>query len=525
MRVVRFVQIVAGVRLSSGATATRLLARFRAIYLTADPRSLAAGRVALALVLLLDLFKRWVQLGSWYTNDGLVPNHTLLWRPSFTHEFSLFYLASYSHEAVIGFVLCALAYGALLVGVFTRTAQVLSLLCVLSLHGRILLFDNGGDVVLGLLCLWTCFLPTGRRFSVDAVLARRRGEPRSDAPVVSLAVLALSFQLALIYFFNAVHKSGETWREGSAIHYVLHFDRLVTPFGVWLRHHMPSTRLAAVVLVVALHGGIGLCMNLGVFVPAMIAFTPNLVRGQDWDALARWWPRSARRARLTAAFEARAANAIVRAEAALTPGRSVRVASPGPVVALLSRCVPALRELTVAAFIFVAANQVLAENQAAHRVIDHQNSPSVQAAVTYLNLFQGWSMFAPDVGKNDLNVSVDAVTIDGRHVDPWNEWANPRHPAPGMSIPERLDPNWLYYQYVIRMPFYPEFHQAFREWIMRYPQRTGRKQDEIVSYKVFKVEDDSPPPGLTEPTNARATLLFRSAPVDPPVAATASLAE
>ena len=68
--------------------------RFVSTYLTADPRSLAAGRIALATVLLLDLVKRWVQLGSWYTNEGLVPNHTLLWRPSFAHVFSFFYMAS-----------------------------------------------------------------------------------------------------------------------------------------------------------------------------------------------------------------------------------------------------------------------------------------------------------------------------------------------------------------------------------------------------------------------------------------------
>jgi len=37
---------------------------------------------------------RWVQIGSFYTNDGLIPNHTLLWRPSFSQVFSFFYMAS-----------------------------------------------------------------------------------------------------------------------------------------------------------------------------------------------------------------------------------------------------------------------------------------------------------------------------------------------------------------------------------------------------------------------------------------------
>jgi hypothetical protein len=524
--------------------AGRLVARAVRSYVTADARSLAAGRIALAFVLLLDLAKRWVQLDTWYTNEGLVPNHTLLWQPSFTHDFSLFFLASRAYEATLGFVVCALAYGALLIGFRTRLAQVASLVCVLSLHGRLLLFDNGGDVVLGLLCVWTTFLPTGRFWSVDAVLARRReaaglAERRDAAAttVVSLGVLAVLCQLAFIYFFNAVHKSGATWREGSAVHYVLHYDRLVTPFGVWLRERLSpdgaramtwSTlaiewalpwlllspiavrhcRRAAIALVVALHAGIGLCMNLGVFVPAMIAFAPNLLHGDDWDALARWWPRSARRARLAAALKARAASVIDRAARLLSPGLTVRVSPPGPVVGALVRWRPFARELAVWLLIVVAGNQLLAENQAARRVIDHRNSPQVAAAVTYLNLFQGWSMFAPNVGKTDANVAVDAVTIDGRHVDPWNEAANPRTPAPGASIPERMGPNWLFYQYVTRIPWYPSYQTAFREWILRYPQRTGRKEDELVSLKVFLVEDDSPPPGERTPTNARAKLLF-----------------
>ena len=117
--------------------------------------------------------KRAAQLDIFFTNEGLIPNHTLLWRPPFEKAVSLFYLASYRHEAIAGFVVCAIAYLALLVGFRTRLAQIASLIAVLSLHGRLLLFDNGGDVVLGLLCIWTTFLPTGRRWSVDAVLARR----------------------------------------------------------------------------------------------------------------------------------------------------------------------------------------------------------------------------------------------------------------------------------------------------------------------------------------------------------------
>src|SRR4030095_7378815 len=102
------------------AVTTRVYERIRSVYLSADLRSLSAGRIVLALVLLRDLFGRWMELGIWYTNDGIIPNHTLLWRPSWDHVFSLFYLSSYWYEAAFGFVICLFVYLALLVGFRTK---------------------------------------------------------------------------------------------------------------------------------------------------------------------------------------------------------------------------------------------------------------------------------------------------------------------------------------------------------------------------------------------------------------------
>ena len=532
--------------------------------MTADLRSLAAGRIVLALVLLLDLVKRAAHLDVFFTNDGLIPNHTLLWRPAFEKVFSLFFLASYRHEAIAGFVLCGVAYLLLLVGFRTRIAQIASLLCMLSLHGRLLLFDNGGDVVLGLLCIWTTFLPTGRRWSIDALLAQRQaalrpdaagrtivdsdgeagnadgeaGTPTSRRTFVSLAVMALLCQLAFIYFFNALHKQGESWRDGSAVHFTLHLDRLATPFAVWLRHAMSpgvgraltwtalgiewtlpflllspfavrACRRWAALLVVGLHAGFGLCLNLGNFVPAMIAFAPNLLRGEDWDALARWWARDRRRARLVERTQEALARAVGRAAALLTPGQHVRVSSPGPAAVWLRRLLPVGREATVVVFITIAANQLLEENWAVHKVIEHHNSPTMAAAVTYLNLFQGWSLFAPDAPMTDFNIVVEARTEDGRLVDPFNAVANPATPAPGRQIPVGPGPSWLFYGYENHLPYRPAYYQALQEWILRYPDRTGRPQDRIVSFEVLKVEDDSPPLGEQEPRNLRSTSLFR----------------
>ena len=119
---------------------------------------MGSGRIALALCLLLDLLRRVPLLTLWYSNLGLLPNHTVLWQPSYPYTWSFFFMASRPSEVAIGFVLCATAYTMLLFGFRTRIAQLASLLCLLSLHGRLLMLENSGDAILGQLCLWTLFL-------------------------------------------------------------------------------------------------------------------------------------------------------------------------------------------------------------------------------------------------------------------------------------------------------------------------------------------------------------------------------
>jgi hypothetical protein len=508
-------------------------------YASVDPRGLAAGRIALALVLLLDLGKRASELTTWYSNEGLLPNHTLLWRPTYQWVFSFFYMASYPQEAALLMLVCAAAYVALLVGYRTRLAHVASFLCMLSLHGRVLFVQNGGDVVLGELCLWTMFLPTGRRWSMDATLARLRSDPAPPGdpgaaadtrPVISLAFLALLLQLIVIYLFNAIHKNGETWRGGMAVYYVLHQARLATRLAVWARQHftlgiyktltwsalameslLPAlllspvgirwTRRGAIVLILALHGGFAIFLNLGVFVPAMVAFAPNLVPAQDWDALERWWGRRAARPRLLLA---------VRRAWLATARRLLAFERPAASAALALRGRLSLpRELLVLALMVVAANQVLVENAAInHRVRFPQPEP-MRAAMTYLQLFQGWSMFAPDAPSGDMNIYVDAVTVDQRHVDPFNAVASPAAPAPGPHIPDRLDQNSYFCDYLNRLPGQGPLYGAFIEWILRHPQRTGRAQDRIVSFEAFVVEHDTPRYGDSTLPTARTRSFLK----------------
>jgi hypothetical protein len=53
-----------------------------ATYFSFDTRSLALFRIALAVTLWVDLSLRCRVLDAFYTNEGILPNHTLLWSPT-----------------------------------------------------------------------------------------------------------------------------------------------------------------------------------------------------------------------------------------------------------------------------------------------------------------------------------------------------------------------------------------------------------------------------------------------------------
>lgn len=301
-------------------------------YFSMDPRSLGLFRIAYGTLLLVNLWWRYQDVDVWYTNDGLFPNHSLLWRPPARYLISFFFTLSSHDEATAGFLLCAIAFFVFLLGYRTKLFHLLSMVCLFSVNSRISLLENGGDIVMNLLCLYTFFLPLGARFSIDSLLssmrnfeekapadlANRDASDGTTAPVVRLVVFTMILQWTLVYFFNVIHKSGQSWLNGSAVHYTLHQDRLNTAFAVWLRENVPYealrvltygtivievlgvlliaspfftrwTRLGAVLLMPTLHAGFASCLDLGPFSYGMMCFFVLLIHHDDWDALWRWF--------------------------------------------------------------------------------------------------------------------------------------------------------------------------------------------------------------------------------------------
>jgi hypothetical protein len=338
--------------------------------------------------------------------------------------------------------------------------------------------------------------------------------------------------VCVIYLLNAFNKTGATWREGSAVHYMLHQARIVTPLGIWLREHAPSPflralsyatvvveyaipllivtpwlgpwpRRLAIALIWGLHTNIALLANLGVFSAIMMVCALGLLGAEDFDWLAS-------RQNLRRAFERQAERIRARVERARLYV-SERAANRRRLTAFGSRFQmirTRLREVVVGLLIVCATSQLIRENGQLLAKLRHEQPVLVRAIVDYLRLNQGWSMFAPDAPRTDSWIVVDALTQSGRHVDPFNLRASEVADPSLRSIPARLGQNVYFCNYTLRIPDDGDFHEAFETWILDHGRRTRRPEEKVVRFDAYVIEQESPPLGQTRAGRAKSRMFL-----------------
>ncbi|MFO0551018.1 MAG: hypothetical protein U0271_21695 [Polyangiaceae bacterium] len=316
-------------------------------WLVFDRRTLGFTRLLLGFYLIMDLFRRTADWEHMFADTGVLPTYVILKQPQ-ANGFSFLHAFTSAPELWCLWAVILVVYVCLFVGYRTKLAQILSVFIVTSMNGRVLLIENGGYVVQSLVCLWCAFTPMGDRFSVDAMLAslkrkreRTAGElnDRSDLvderalkPFISVVGIAVALQIAAVYYFNVVHKTGPAWKKDwTAVHYVMWVDRMVTPLIAHVRYYVPPqlyrvmtvTVIAAeatiplctllpqlsvfgfdtklwlkrigFVLINFLHVGFGSSFVLGPFAWALCVFSNLLIGYQDWETSIRAMKRPHRK--------------------------------------------------------------------------------------------------------------------------------------------------------------------------------------------------------------------------------------
>ena len=201
-----------------------------------DTRSLAVARISLGLIVILDVLNRVSDYRFFYTESGALPRQALMQYLQRRDHVSLFMASGADWWAGVCFAIEAAAALAFLFGYRTRLANLVVWFMVIGSHARGSILLQSGDVVLRLLLFWGLFLPMGARVSIDSLRARIvKAPPRH---VLGVATTAIQFQIAAVYIWTVLLKTGAAWRNGEAVYYSLSIDHFAKqPMAGWMLKH------------------------------------------------------------------------------------------------------------------------------------------------------------------------------------------------------------------------------------------------------------------------------------------------
>ncbi|MBS1993299.1 MAG: HTTM domain-containing protein [Cyanobacteria bacterium SZAS LIN-3] len=257
-----------------------------------------------AVVHLGGHFEEWYGAKSMVTLPTVV-NHFWFNEPRFD-LFLLFPQTDASFLMVYAvFVLAALC---LCLGLFSKYSALAVWLILLSMHHQNPYNINGGDAFLRSVAPFLALSHCGDRFSLDALIARKRG--RAPTGLANpWAQRMIQVQIALVYWQTFCCKvSGEQWLDGTAVYYATRLDdmirfpapfitdnmlilkaldyfTLVIEFLAWNAIFIKEFRYYILAGLLFLHLGIDYLINLPVFEWAFIFTLVTFVEPADLDAV------------------------------------------------------------------------------------------------------------------------------------------------------------------------------------------------------------------------------------------------
>jgi hypothetical protein len=487
-----------------------------------DTRSLAVARIALGLLVLLDVWVRLVDYGAFYTESGVLSRAGVIEQYARSQHISLFMASGADWWAGVCFAIEAAAAACFLVGYRTRLANWIVWFMVIGTHARMSFVLQSGDVVLRLLLFWSLFLPMGARFSLDNL--RQRAAHASAVYVVSVATIAIQFQVAAIYIWSAVLKTGEVWNNGEAVYYALSLDHFskqpITDWILsqdWLWRSMTHTTFAlelygtvlllipvffgpirslVVLAFIGLHLGFWATMELGLFPWISIVGWLFLLPGWFWERIGL----------RTSSAVAERTGIIGLDWAGKTPIR----AAIWPRYILTQ--VPALFCLWL---VFQWNMMSLPGN-------DWTVSKSIQPIAHVFRLDQRWSMFAPYPIKDDGWYTMPGKLVSGEEVDLWQggapKWATEKEkqswtknlPTEGKENDVRYrlsrekpplvsamysNQRWRKYMRKIWLKKHRSLRLPYGQFLCREWNGSHRGKDKLKNFKIIYMKEQTPPPG------------------------------
>ena len=275
-----------------------------------DLRALGLLRIGLGLTLLLDAVLRLSDLEAHYSNQGILPLEALfkyMWNDNY---FSIFTISGNKFIILFLFIIYILSAIFLTVGLKVRWATFICYLFILSIHNRNPLIHQAGDDLMRLILFIGFFLPWDKRYALDeSNYENLHFSNRS----FSIAGLAYILQVAYVYFFSALLKTSPEWTSDfTALYYSLSLDQIALPVGkliypyydllkfltaavFYIELYLPFLlfvpifnyvfRMTFILVVLGLHIGITLCLNVGLFPVIGIVSLLGLIPTEVMDVI------------------------------------------------------------------------------------------------------------------------------------------------------------------------------------------------------------------------------------------------
>lgn len=217
------------------------------------PESIGLLRICVSLLVFLNLALLGVNFSAWYSQKGLMPPELVASELKFPSqrmltnwwglEFDLpFHIPRFTvipasapdSWTLTVYVLTLVAALLFMVGRWTRVSGLALAIGMLSLHLKNIYIIHSGDTLLRLMVIYLSLGHAGAAYSLDRVIAIRKGLESAKPKMISAWPQRLiAVQISICYFITAWWKwMGTAWQNGTATWYPsqLHeFDRFPVP--------------------------------------------------------------------------------------------------------------------------------------------------------------------------------------------------------------------------------------------------------------------------------------------------------
>lgn len=199
-----------------------------------DCSTIGLVRIFTAVVILLALINDLPFAADYYSDNGVISGHIDILRSEY--RFSILDELGSPESVYFFYLILIISTIMLLVGKYTRASAIISFVLLASFHEKNVFILDSAETLMRLMVFYLALAPSSKYFSLDAIKKRRSLTPEDfkrwqKGPIWTRRLMQI--QLAVVYLFAFLPKTGITWKSGTAIYYFLsnhHFARFSFDF-------------------------------------------------------------------------------------------------------------------------------------------------------------------------------------------------------------------------------------------------------------------------------------------------------